>query len=272
MSKLFSIGEVSKILNISSKTLRNYDNLGLLIPNYIDTITGYRYYAYDQFFRIDVIRYLNKTMNIPLKEVSSLLSKNKYDNLISILENHHNALEEQICKLEYSKYLTMNLINDIQVKKRFPDETKIYEQYLMSRDLNYIKINAPLEEIDIYAKRNLGNILSQVGRENDLMCLIFDLNEFVKTNALNVKGFGFFSKEKNPELSNKYLQEGRYITHHFQYSDANAKLALNDLLAYSKQKGIKTDMWAFMLSKKVDLAAHSKYEYFMDLQILEKNS
>jgi len=41
---MFKIGEFSKFSQVSVKTLRYYDQLGLLKPAEVDRFTGYRYY------------------------------------------------------------------------------------------------------------------------------------------------------------------------------------------------------------------------------------
>ena len=51
---LFSIGEVSKLFHISVSSLRHYENVGLLHPEYISADTGYRYYGTEQF---EVLKY-----------------------------------------------------------------------------------------------------------------------------------------------------------------------------------------------------------------------
>lgn len=43
MRNLFSIGEVSKIKEVTIKDLRYYHKVGILILKYIDEATGYRY-------------------------------------------------------------------------------------------------------------------------------------------------------------------------------------------------------------------------------------
>lgn len=43
-----TIGEFSKLCRLTVVTLRHYDRVGLLTPAEIDSITGYRYYRYDQ--------------------------------------------------------------------------------------------------------------------------------------------------------------------------------------------------------------------------------
>ena len=42
--KLYSIGEVSRICNISKKTLRFYDKIDIISPDYICEENKYRYY------------------------------------------------------------------------------------------------------------------------------------------------------------------------------------------------------------------------------------
>ena len=58
MPRLFPIGEVAKLFNLSVSSLRHYDNTGLLSPKYTDPETGYRYYGPRQFEALNTIRYL----------------------------------------------------------------------------------------------------------------------------------------------------------------------------------------------------------------------
>ena len=53
MSTHFSIGEISRLHNLSIQTLRYYDKIGLLKPAYINKETNYRYYTIEQFVKID---------------------------------------------------------------------------------------------------------------------------------------------------------------------------------------------------------------------------
>lgn len=58
MSRYYSIREFSKILGVSSQTLRNWDNNGKLHPHHT-TDSGYRYYSEEQ---------LNQVLNIKPKD------------------------------------------------------------------------------------------------------------------------------------------------------------------------------------------------------------
>ncbi len=65
---LFQIGEVTKILGITRKTLLVYEEMGLLIPAVKDTDSGYRYYSADNMTQIRSIRSL-RSLGLTLKEV-----------------------------------------------------------------------------------------------------------------------------------------------------------------------------------------------------------
>src|SRR4051794_31201230 len=53
--KHYSIGEVSKLANISVQTLRYYDQIDLFKPSYVDPQTNYRYYKDAQLYYLDII-------------------------------------------------------------------------------------------------------------------------------------------------------------------------------------------------------------------------
>ncbi|MBW2186274.1 MAG: MerR family transcriptional regulator [Deltaproteobacteria bacterium] len=63
----YSIGEVSKNCNISTKALRYYDKLGL-IKSKRDDINNYRYYSKEALLAVPVIKYY-KQMGFTLEEM-----------------------------------------------------------------------------------------------------------------------------------------------------------------------------------------------------------
>ena len=69
---LFRIGEVAKMFHISVSSLRHYENIGLLIPEYISKESGYRYYSTQQFEILNTIRYL-RALDMPLSEIENFL-------------------------------------------------------------------------------------------------------------------------------------------------------------------------------------------------------
>ena len=47
------IGEFSKLMQVTVKTLCRYEQMGLLIPYEVDKWTGYRYYTIEQMQRLN---------------------------------------------------------------------------------------------------------------------------------------------------------------------------------------------------------------------------
>lgn len=103
MQKLFSIGETSEINGVSIKTLRYYDKIGLLKPAYIDKTTLYRFYTYDQFIYIDLIKRYKDT-GMSLKDIKDILDTQNIDALEQYLALQTKILEDEQKKLEQMKH------------------------------------------------------------------------------------------------------------------------------------------------------------------------
>lgn len=67
---LFQIGEVTKIMGITRKTLLVYEDIGLLTPAFKDQESGYRYYSADNMTQIRAIRSM-QALGLSLKEVAA---------------------------------------------------------------------------------------------------------------------------------------------------------------------------------------------------------
>lgn len=96
MKELYSIGETAKLFNISVQTLRFYEKMGLIAPEYVNPKTGYRYYSRRQFHYFDRIQYL-KGLGITLGEIKDILKSGKVDDLQFFLKKN---LQERQRELE----------------------------------------------------------------------------------------------------------------------------------------------------------------------------
>ena len=65
------IGEFSKMMQVTVKTLRHYEQKGLLVPDEVDEWTGYRYYSITQMQRLNTIRGLQR-QGFSLGEIKDL--------------------------------------------------------------------------------------------------------------------------------------------------------------------------------------------------------
>jgi DNA-binding transcriptional MerR regulator len=70
---MMRIGDFSRLSRVTVKTLRYYDEVGLLHPAHVDETTGYRYYDHDQLPRLYRILAL-KDLGFSLEEIGRLLA------------------------------------------------------------------------------------------------------------------------------------------------------------------------------------------------------
>lgn len=122
---LYRIGEFSKITNIPVKTLRYYDEIGLLKPEEIDIFTNYRYYGESNKEDLKIILEL-KSVGFTLEEI-----KNNWDNFNNnvMLEKKKELLqqatfiEEQIKKIDNLRSKISN--NRIMLDQQLETPTKV---------------------------------------------------------------------------------------------------------------------------------------------------
>jgi len=93
---VFKIGDFSKMSRVSVKTLRYYDEVGLIAPASVDEFTGYRYYSADQLPRLNRILAL-KDLGFSLEQIARLLDGGLPANHIGeMLDLRKREIREQI--------------------------------------------------------------------------------------------------------------------------------------------------------------------------------
>lgn len=99
---LFSIGDVAKLFHLSVSSLRHYEELGLITPEYVDPNSGYRYYATGQFEVLNSIRYL-RALDMPLAEIADFLGNRDVERIEEKLRQQKQAVidkREELKRIE----------------------------------------------------------------------------------------------------------------------------------------------------------------------------
>ena len=86
---MYRIGMFSKINKVTVKTLRYYDEVGLLIPAYVDEENGYRYYTSNQLPIIHKIKALRQ-MGFTIDEITLILISSVFPCLKSLKDSTAN--------------------------------------------------------------------------------------------------------------------------------------------------------------------------------------
>lgn len=102
MKNLFSIGELSKLQNISRQTLIFYDKIGLFRPAYTDPDNGYRYYSSSQLDYLDTICIM-KRIGFSLNEIKAHMKSFRIENSIAALRKQLSTINHQIEELQMIK-------------------------------------------------------------------------------------------------------------------------------------------------------------------------
>ena len=92
------IGEFSQLMQVTVKTLRHYEQKGLLIPDEVDEWTGYRYYSIEQMQTLQTIRDLQR-LGFSLDEIKVLCDSHSCTPTISQLTGKIEETEAQLRKL-----------------------------------------------------------------------------------------------------------------------------------------------------------------------------
>lgn len=94
MNEFLSIGKVAKLKNVSIKSLRYYDDIGILKPAYVNGQTNYRYYTREQLYLLDAVD-LCLQLGIPLKSLHNYVQDGT-PNLKKLLDDGHSLAKRRI--------------------------------------------------------------------------------------------------------------------------------------------------------------------------------
>src|ERR1700733_13441207 len=92
---MFSIGEFARLGGVSARTLRHYDQIGLLRPAAVDQDTGYRGYSAAQLGQLNRIMAL-KELGLSLTQVGRLLGGITLGELRGMLALSRAQLEQEV--------------------------------------------------------------------------------------------------------------------------------------------------------------------------------
>lgn len=122
---MYKIGEFAEITNLSVKTLRYYNEIGLLLPEEVDIYSGYRYYGNRNIEEVKIIKEL-KEAGFTLDEIINKWNKftvNDFENKRKELYQKQLEIDKSIKKVDHLKNHIINgkivnyELNNNRVKK-----------------------------------------------------------------------------------------------------------------------------------------------------------
>lgn len=123
----FKIGEFSKLCQVTVKTLRHYEEIGLLTPFEVDEWTGYRYYNTKQLRQMVRIAYL-KRLGFSLEEIACQLEQSDYYLDPELIQS---KIEQCNGEIERLKWRLTELENTLHKQEKSME--KVFEKSLPER-------------------------------------------------------------------------------------------------------------------------------------------
>lgn len=155
--KYISITELAKLRKVTSETLRYYDKIGLLKPDYINPDNGYRYYTARKSEKLGVIRELRE-LGMSIEDIQNYFKDCNLKKSINILSKQYFKMQSDIesslilCnkitkKLTFlGELLTLNNINKPFLKK-IPERYIITLNKKTKNEIDYLYAFSELETI-----------------------------------------------------------------------------------------------------------------------------
>lgn len=92
---MYKIGDFSQLGQVTVRTLRHYDRLGLLTPGHIDQFTNYRYYTADQLPRLNRVLAL-QDLGFSLGDIGQMLEEVTVEKMQTLLTQKQREIEEDL--------------------------------------------------------------------------------------------------------------------------------------------------------------------------------
>ncbi len=136
----YTIATLAKLSQVTVRTLRFYDESGLLKPAFIGE-NGYRYYQEKQLLTLQQILFFRE-LGFELKQIKEILKQDDFDK-IHALQVHKKVLQKEVQRL-HALINTINKTVDYLQGKQIMDKQELfhgfspeqqaqYEEYLVNR-------------------------------------------------------------------------------------------------------------------------------------------
>lgn len=271
MKVYYTIGEISKLSNISIKKLRYYDKIDLLKPAYVSTESKYRYYSFNQLITIDLIKQF-RTMGFSLDMIKNFLnSSSSIGDIFENIKEQSNLIEQKIKDLNkiktYLDNLNLDIIESVNIgfNKVFLKHNK--ERPYINYDIksnNVDELDFNMREILLDMEKNYGDLYITLGST-------VSYEDYKENNKIIYNGFKIFDINLNEDSDNiSYLPEGDYLTLVYQGDIRESGSCYKILLDYINKNNIEVsgDFNETWIISKVD--ENSKEKSLIKIDILIK--
>lgn len=229
----YTINQLAKLAGVSTRTLRYYDQCGLLPPKAVRS-NGYRIYGETEVNRLQQILFYRE-LGVELSEIGRILAEKDFDGL-SALQSHLSALREKSARLERLIDNVQKSISAMKGETEMTDEEKFEgfkEKLISDNEQKYGKeirekygdeavgrSNAKLKNM---TKEQYGELEALTQELNNTLKAAFEQGDpggelAQKACALHKKWLSFYwdhySKEAHMGVAQMYVDDPRFTAYY----------------------------------------------------------
>ena len=169
MKDLFTIGEMHKLFAVPVRTLRFYDEIGLLRPERVDPRTGYRYYSAGQFERVTTIKYL-RALGVSLERIRGFFENRDTDVVELLLQEQLADTRRRLDELQRIERRIGRRLDDLR-RARTAKTGVVLQKALPARAIAFLRqeipqggdLETPLAELQSHIRQDAAVFLGKVG-------------------------------------------------------------------------------------------------------------
>ena len=241
MKNLFTIGEIAELFGVNIRTLRYYDEIGILHPEVTDPQSGYRYYSTRQFERLNSIRYL-RALGMSLQKISLFFDNRDISTLRQLLTEQMeetNLQMERLYKIKQKLQCRLDSLEDAVDSSIGLISLRTFSK----RPIAFLRKEIPLGDDLEYPIRELE-------RSNTLESSIFlgKVGVSISRENLIQKRFEHFSgifmlleEGDHYQGTVHFLPEGDYVTVRLRGTHQEAAAYYQKLFTYMEENGYCCD-------------------------------
>ncbi len=201
MENLIKIKDVSSKYNITARTLRYYEDMGLINSSRSDDYT-YRMYDENAIKRLEQILILRK-LNISIKDIQRIFNTSSSEIVLEVLEKKVQNIDDEVALLHELKDIVLDFIREIE-RVDFADNSDIKLLYDKAKE-----IETQLISVDYIGKPSNINRLIEITEKLD--------KKIPDIMVVKIPGFKAVSTGVQPW--EEMFKEGGYMNQLWQHCD-----------------------------------------------------
>lgn len=263
----YSIKSLAKMAGISTRTLRYYDEIGLLKPLKINS-SGYRIYGDKELDILQQILFY-KALELPLEQIKQIITSKDFDSKKALYEHKNNILKKQeelnrllinvertICSLEGGIEMSAEEKFEGFKKKMIQENEDKYGKEIREK-YGEEKVKESYAKFGKLTKEQIKEV-EAVGEKvnNTLKGAMIDGNpksekakEVVKLHKKWLSFFGDYQVQAHLGLGQMYVDDERFTAYYDNAAGEGAAVFLRDSIAAYYNAKFNEETWQWEMQK-----------------------